>query len=310
MRTIDEDVEQRVRSRANPASRKFPYTVTYSWANVAKKRGRIVAFIGGIVLVMGVLALVKAGYTAPWTGFSAQQSLPVKTLWDWLQLLTIPAVLAIGGLLFYRRRERNDREDIRDSQRDALLQAYFDRMSELLLVQDGESEPTTSSLAKARTGATLRLLDTTRRGILIRFLCESNAIEKALAYDLEGVDLTGADLSQLKLRLVNFSKAKLAWSNFSEADLRNAQLSQADLGEATLRGANLSGVDLRNVLLDGADLRRANLSGADLTGATLDGADLRGAHLDGAILDSATLLKALVTPEQVDEAKSAIGVIV
>jgi hypothetical protein len=72
--------------------------------------------------VLGVLMLlIIGGYTAEWTGFGedttatketthysdstitidvAQDPRRAKTLWDWLQLLVVPAVLAIGGILF------------------------------------------------------------------------------------------------------------------------------------------------------------------------------------------------------------------
>jgi hypothetical protein len=63
-----------------------------------------------------------------------------KTLWDWLQLLVVPAVLAAGGLLLnaaQRAREleaqeaQKDREQYIQDQRaqDDALQAYLDYVS-------------------------------------------------------------------------------------------------------------------------------------------------------------------------------------
>lgn len=70
---------------------------------------------------------------------------PSKTLWDWLQLLVVPAMLAIGGFWLNqiqkgrdekatRQRDKTEREIAADNQREAALQAYIDKMSELLLV--------------------------------------------------------------------------------------------------------------------------------------------------------------------------------
>src|SRR5437868_5819370 len=62
-----------------------------------------------------------------------------KTLWDWLQLLIIPAVLAIGGYLFNftmtrteqeatKQRDQTERDIASDNQREAALQAYIDKI--------------------------------------------------------------------------------------------------------------------------------------------------------------------------------------
>ena len=56
----------------------------------------------GIVIALVVLILI--GYAFPWTGFGQSkvngEIQPYKTLWDWLDLLIVPVVLAIGGYLF------------------------------------------------------------------------------------------------------------------------------------------------------------------------------------------------------------------
>src|SRR5215470_16359670 len=56
--------------------------------------------IGIIVLPILLVRVILLGYGFPFTGFNGQQGpdptkfQPAKTLWDWLQLLIIPAVLA------------------------------------------------------------------------------------------------------------------------------------------------------------------------------------------------------------------------
>jgi len=65
-------------------------------------------------------------------------------------------------------------------------------------------------------------------------------------------------------------------------DLSNARLRGVEWPLARLRGALLLGADLRGALLVGADLRGAWLKGANLHLANLDNADLRGADLRGA----------------------------
>jgi hypothetical protein len=59
-----------------------------------------------------------------------------KTLWDWLGLLSalaVPIVVGFGVAWFTSQQSKvSDREN-KDNQKEALLQAYIDKMSELLL---------------------------------------------------------------------------------------------------------------------------------------------------------------------------------
>ena len=87
------------------------------------------------------------------------------TLWDWLKLLIVPAVIAIGGLWFNHQQQERQREDERRQQergleienqraQDAALQAYLDQMSQLMLEKDlrnSAPESELRTLARART---------------------------------------------------------------------------------------------------------------------------------------------------------------
>jgi len=84
------------------------------------KQHRVAIGVSGVVLVVAI-ALIIAGYWFDWTGFNGYNQVttahtlsgpsagtvvrtevyqPGKSLWDWLQLLIIPVVLAVGALLF------------------------------------------------------------------------------------------------------------------------------------------------------------------------------------------------------------------
>jgi hypothetical protein len=178
--------------------------------------------------------------------------------WEWLKALILPAVIAslgtLGGAWFTRQRAR-----------DTALQAYLDKMSELLIDKHIHREfrryADTRVTARARTLAVLSQLDGKGKRTVLLFLREARLISKQ-QYVREGrviyprlVGLRGADLSK--------------------ARLRGAQLVSTDRKEA---------ISLEEAMLRGADLRDADLRGADLRGADLRGADLRGADLRGAIL--------------------------
>ena len=69
---------------------------------------------------------------------------PGKTLWDWMQLLIIPAVLAAAGYVINltisrseqeatTQRAKTERDIAEDNQREAALKEFIDKMAELLL---------------------------------------------------------------------------------------------------------------------------------------------------------------------------------
>src|SRR5712692_7527637 len=104
-----------------------------------KVRQRLWWVLGGVFLLFCV-GFVVAAYRFGWetTGFLN------KSLWDWLQLLIVPLVLAVVALVFQLANSRTERQIAQqryeqdqqialDKQREDLLQAYIDRMSELLL---------------------------------------------------------------------------------------------------------------------------------------------------------------------------------
>jgi hypothetical protein len=69
------------------------------------------------------------------------------------------------------------------------------------------------------------------------------------------------------------------WSAHVTLDLSGTDLSRLRLESADLMGATLRGATLRESSLKDADLREADLRTADLTAADLTRADLRGADL-------------------------------
>jgi len=237
-----------------------------------QKNRPLLIIMGIIAAFTGMIALIFVGYrfNLTWTGFH-------KTLWDWMQLLIIPVALAIAALLFNRTERKSEQRIAIDSQRQATLQEYLDRMSELLLERDlrtSQPDDEVRNVARARTLTVLSRINTERKGSLLQFLSESHLISV--------IDLSGADFTGVRLR-----KADLRGARLAGAKLTGADLSGADLSGANLTGANLRGVDLRE-----ASLTRANLSGAKLTRANLTKANLTEANLYIATLPETILHKA------------------
>jgi uncharacterized protein YjbI with pentapeptide repeats len=270
--------------------------------------------IGGIAFVVTYMLvwLAMQGYAAAWTGFGQQAngSLQAKTLWDWMNLLLIPLMLAAG--VFFLNRSKRVTEQARaeehaaleheiatDNQQEEALQAYFDRIIELVLKEKLSkfSPEEVRNAARTRTLSVLRRLDAKRKGMVVLFLKDSGLIDREAVVDLCGADLTGASLP-----LANLSRANLSGADLSGANLQDANLSKSFLGETNLHGANLgsanlAGADLfesnlSDAILNQTKLMKANLTSADLRGCSLNEADLRGADLTGVNLNVGDLVGA------------------
>src|SRR3990172_95740 len=118
-----------------------------------------------------------------------------KTLWDWMELLIIPLVLAIGAYYLNRSERNTDREISTDRQKEEALQTYLDQMADLLLkknLRTSENEEV-RNVGRTRTLTVLRGLDKTRKGIVLKYLHEAGLVAKEKTIiSLRGADLSGA----------------------------------------------------------------------------------------------------------------------
>jgi hypothetical protein len=178
-------------------------------------RAVLIAFFV-VVIVLIILSILGYILNWDWTGLNSTDLTstpqkptsiivyqPGKTLWDWLQLLIIPAVLAVAGYIINltiskgeqaateqraqsereaaEKRAETERDIAQDNQREAALQEYIDKMSELLLhekLRESQPEDEVRKIARVRSLTVLPRLDGKRKGSVIKFLYESGLIEK------------------------------------------------------------------------------------------------------------------------------------
>jgi hypothetical protein len=284
-----------------------------------------------ILLVIGA-----AFFVITWPGISGllKSLFPGKTKWDYLEKILIPVAppMAIGFGVWYldkssknREKEREEKEAkekerIRiEENKSQALQAYFDRISALLIEKQvinlAESakklslryrDPVVESardVIRAQTLAILRIFseDVEKKSAAIRFLMESEILA-SLAVSLSGADLSKVNLSEALLRGADLSRANLSEANLFGANLRGADLRGADLSRTNLSGANLSEAMLFAANLSGANLRGADLSRANLSGANLSEANLSGANLSEAMLFAVNLSRTNLSGANLSEA--------
>ena len=166
------------------------------------------------------------------------------TLWDWIKLLVVPAVIAGGGLWFNAQQRKREREIASDRAQDEALQAYLDHMSQLVTDKErplhkARPRDNWSSVARARTFTALGRLDSSRKRSVMQFLYESGLIYKeGLVYkdQIIVVDRWG------------FKKQIIP----DKGGLVERQYNIVSLEQADLRGADLSGAYLQQTTLNAA----------------------------------------------------------
>jgi uncharacterized protein YjbI with pentapeptide repeats len=314
-----------------------------SWWQKIKQHPMISTFVS-IACVLGIVLLI-GGYFLnwDWTGFGPytppnSNFQRGKTLWDWLQLFFIPAAIAFGvwwltrlqqqrdQLLADRRakadhdaaeqRAKTERDIAADNQREAALQEYIGRISELLLEKKlrGSAEgDEVRNIARVRTLTLLTRIgsDWRTRNVLL-FLYESHLIDKdEPIIPLEGAGISNPPLIGLKLRGANLSGVFFNNTGFTGADLSGANLSRAVFLKCSLMLANLQGATLSGAFfVEETSLIRADLSGANLSGSLFQDVDLEEANLSNANLVGATITKANLNGTDLSNAnlKDATGI--
>lgn len=294
----------------------------------------MISLILAAVCLMGIAVLIWLGYRRhwQWTGFPAGREAggaerPAKTLWDWLQLLVIPLVLAIAAYALnasqagrdraqQERQATQERRIASEEARERSLSAYLDRMSDLIvrgnLPDEGirrwgfASPSDAQTLARTLTLVVLRRLDGDQKAVVVQFLWESGLIKdhrrwkklhgwplwpewnNEFSSRLPAVSLENADL-----RGINLSGARLAafGAPFDESIITD---SQGKVLYQVREGIDLTGADLRGANFSEANLSNASFQEADLRGAVFDDATMSAAIFDQACLTGASFRNAIL----------------
>ena len=281
-------------------------------------------FIVFILLFIVAFWAIWADSSPFWTGFDKRPidpgEQPTKTLWDWMEMLIVPAVLGIGLYILNQSARANEREiaeknraedeAIAENNRNqATLEAYFDRMTELILDNDllifNESEnddrkKLVRTIGITRTISVLRSLDAVRVKAVFEFI-EDAGLKEIITFkgaNLRGVNWAGSflfdtNLAGVRLRNANLERIHLTGSNLQRAGMRYVNLQDAKLKRTSLQRADLRYANLKDAVLRGADLQDTNFEHANLAGT-----DLRDAiNFTDKQLVAAETLKGAIMPD-------------
>lgn len=279
-------------------ARRSGQLLIYSLVTAIRTRLRSLVgiLIASLAVVIVIIIVVQVLYPNPMSGFGQYVTASgdirdEKTLWDWLEILIIPILVAMVVASIGHFSQQKERAIAARRTQETAIQSYLDYMTELLLehsiLQVDNNNPLNPfvptqnimlhHVARARTVTILRTLDGNQKGIILRFLHEAQLISPLIHShnSFAGVvRLKGADLSEAMLDNAQLFNAVLTEANFQKASLRNTNLSNTHLDSA-----DLSFADLQNAFLEGASFQGANLRGANLGGAFAYSSNLRGADL-------------------------------
>ncbi|CAF1185632.1 unnamed protein product [Adineta steineri] len=182
-------------------------------------------------------------------------------------------------------------------QQDTVLNAYLEKVSQLLLSQQFNlSSNTLKSIIRPKTLTTIRQLDATRKTLLVKFLYESSLLmrhetvdSRCKSSDKQDVDLQDANLNGIIMGSQNIEteRVNLFRISLSKVTLINSSFTFCFLNCANFERSILDGSSFRNSHLRDTNLIRTSLAYTDFTGATLSGSNLDLANLTGSnILDS------------------------
>lgn len=104
----------------------------------------------------------------------------------------------------------------------------------------------------------------------------SSSNGEQIIFDMSGVNLPAANLSEINFEGALFYTANLEQAYLEKANLQKTRLIKANLQDAVLKEANLRSSDLSF-----ANLQKTNLSKANFQGADLEKTDFRNAYMCG-----------------------------
>ncbi|MCB9453742.1 MAG: pentapeptide repeat-containing protein [Anaerolineaceae bacterium] len=270
------------------------------------------------ILVAAFILIVVFLYQVEWSGLQG------KNVWDWLELIIVPLVLAGGGLFLQRIEEgRNKREEslekereerqaerekqqARDNLMDSIFQSYLDDMSDLMIrdrlqtmldivtADRLQKKSAANSQKGAEASSDAIDNDTLAEATAVVTVARSRTITAFKSLDVQRRNLVANFLRETGLvtgeRGTLLAEIRLTGMDLSRTDFYKFNFSTAVLYSTDFGGSNLFHANLSGAYLFGANLSHTDLSNADLRQASLHRANLKQAYLKNTRFDEKTAL--------------------
>ncbi|CCI22031.1 membrane hypothetical protein [Microcystis aeruginosa PCC 9809] len=246
-----------------------------------------------------------------WSGFQK------KSFWDWLQLLIVPLMLALGAFYLNSAADFRDYQIAQERKQQEILTDYFSKMQDLIVETKKIKEtsgykeshpkdqevmllPEFSSTAQALTLSVLEQLDGKRKGKVITYLAESQLITITVDNNKPStqpeIKLDGANLDDIELGN-NGPRNSLNENEMTIIDqiqIKNANMKRANLSglrsrHSELRGSYLENASLKNVYFTGSTMTASRFINGQITDVDFTGVDLAKTIFDNVKLENITI---------------------
>ena len=277
----------------------------WTWINE-----NLLSFLLLIALVVLVLYFVIARYFLKLTVWVDITGFEGRTLWEWLDLLGVPLLIAFIAwrfevsqkrLEYIRISEENKISHILEDKKleitkkqvrfsvlnNALNEIY--EIKEVNQISDLESAVGgIKDLARSKIYSTILMLDSIRNRIFFDYLQSTKSTVDFSRCKFNFSELVDCDLSNLKFPNAEFRKALCRNVKIDNTDFSNARLNGADF-----LGAKGERVNFSNAVLIGAEFGSSKLSHAkfinvEIQGVCFERADLSFADFTDAVIDDDT----------------------
>lgn len=251
------------------------------------------------IVVSIILFALFIGYNAifpydspEWMGFSPYDETKddprPKLLWDWLDLLIIPASVALVGWIYKEYEKSKDSKKEYENKQNEVLDSYFRIVSDLIIKEnllDNNLNGESKIIARTRTIVAIDNLSGDRKGQVLQFLHESNLIRNNVV-DLIGgnfrnSEVSGIVLKNIAIKGVYFCDSEFIKTYLDNSDFTSCDFTGANFNESSLENTNLSYTKLNKCKLTNIDLTSVNFEGADLTNADLSNSKILQTQLNG-----------------------------
>ncbi|CCI23455.1 pentapeptide repeat-containing protein [Microcystis aeruginosa] len=232
-----------------------------------------------LFLLLFLLIIANVAIVSNWIANFKWSGFQKKSFWDWLQLLIVPLMLALGA--FYLN-SASESSRVQEQIKQEILTDYFSKMQDLIVETKKVKEtsgykeshpkdqevrllPEFKPTAQALTLSVLEQLDGKRKGKVITYLAESQLItvDNNKPSTQPEIKLYGINLDDIELG----NKGQRNSLNEDEMTI----IDKIKIKNANMKRANLSGLQLLYSELNGSNLENATLENVNFTGSTMIG---------------------------------------
>lgn len=200
----------------------------------------------------------------------------IKTLWDWLDLLIVPASIGIIGWIYKEYEKSKEERRLKEDKYSDTLDSYFKVMTDLMLNSKLPKNKQSRKIARTRTIVALENLDGERKGQIFQFLKETKLLDKI---DILGANFSEGDFEGLVFRNQILKGINFKNSNFDNSYLDGSQFVSCDFDSCTFSNSSLIGVDFFYSKLNNSSIRNTDITTVKFEGVELNNADLRNTKI-------------------------------